>query len=64
MIHRREKMETQKIIWFDLSDSQKAEVLKRARTYMIEQKTEARIATHRMAVFIARALLVFSKGLR
>ena len=31
-------METQTIIWFDLSDSQKSELLKRARTYLREQK--------------------------
>lgn len=36
-------MEIQKIVWLDLSDSQKAEVLKRARTYLKEQKAEAKI---------------------
>jgi hypothetical protein len=43
-------METQKIIWLDLSDSQKAEVLKRARSYLQEQKVEAKITKYGIAV--------------
>ena len=36
-------MEPKKIVWVDLSDSQKAELLQRARTYLQEQKHKQKI---------------------
>jgi hypothetical protein len=32
----------EKIIWYDITDSQKNEVLERARTYLLQQKAEAK----------------------
>jgi hypothetical protein len=36
-------MEKQKIIWLDIPDSQKAQVLEQARAYLQQQKAEAKI---------------------
>ncbi len=36
-------MESKNINWFDLSDSQKATVLKQARTYLNQQIGEAKL---------------------
>jgi predicted Fe-S protein YdhL (DUF1289 family) len=36
-------METQKIIWHEITDSQKAEVLKRVKAYLRKQKAESKL---------------------
>jgi hypothetical protein len=41
-MHGERQMETQKINWLDLSDSQKAIVLEQARTYLRQQVAEAK----------------------
>ena len=40
--------------WLELTDSQKANVLKQAKTYLHEQIEEARISKNMMAVFSTR----------
>ena len=49
-MHGERQMETQKINWLDLSDSQKAKVLERARTYLQQQIAEAKLCKSVIAV--------------
>lgn len=51
ILKRRERqMETQTINWLDLSDSQKAKVLERARTYLQQQIAEAKLCKSAVTV--------------
>lgn len=43
-------METQRINWLDLSDSQKITVLEQARTYLQQQTAEAKITKYVITV--------------
>ena len=43
-------METQKFIWVDIPDSQKAKVLEQARTYLQQQKAEAKLRNYAIKV--------------
>jgi hypothetical protein len=49
-------METQTISWTSLSDSQKATVLKQARTYLQQQIAEAKLSKSAIAVLAKHEL--------